>query len=66
MTGQNPALPRTMTAVRLFEYGEPSVLQTIEAPLPEFGPNEVLPRNAVQAHRLLERREQLGKIALLP
>lgn len=44
MSGQNPALPRTMTAVRLFEYGEPSVLRTIEAPLPEFGPNEVLVR----------------------
>ena len=36
--------PGTMMAVRLFEYGDPSVLRTIEAPLPEIGPDEVLLR----------------------
>lgn len=35
-------LPRTMKAVRLFEYGDPSVLQYIEVPLPEIGPDDVL------------------------
>ena len=39
-----PELPRTMKAVRLFEYGDPEVLQYIDAPLPEIGPDEVLMR----------------------
>jgi len=37
-------LPGTMMAVRLFEYGDPSVLRTIEVPMPEIGPDEVLVR----------------------
>ena len=37
-------LPRSMMAVRLFEYGDPSVLRYVEVPLPEIGPDEVLVR----------------------
>ena len=37
-------LPETMHAVRLFEYGGPQVLQYVEAPVPETGPDEVLIR----------------------
>jgi NADPH:quinone reductase-like Zn-dependent oxidoreductase len=36
--------PETMHAVRLFEYGGPQVLQYVEAPVPETGPDEVLIR----------------------
>lgn len=35
---------RSMMAVRLFEYGDPSVLRYVEVPLPEIGPDEVLVR----------------------
>jgi NADPH:quinone reductase-like Zn-dependent oxidoreductase len=37
-------LPRSMMAVRLFEYGDPSVLRYVEVPLPDMGPDEVLVR----------------------
>ena len=37
-------LPRSMMAVRLFEYGEPCVLRYVEVALPEIGPDEVLVR----------------------
>jgi putative oxidoreductase len=40
--GAMPDLPERMMAVRLFEYGDPSVLQYIEVPLPEIEPDEVL------------------------
>jgi NADPH:quinone reductase-like Zn-dependent oxidoreductase len=33
-----------MKAVRLFEYGDPSVLKYVDVPLPEIGPDEVLVR----------------------
>lgn len=36
--------PRTMWAVRLFEYGQPEVLQYVEVPLPEIGADEVMVR----------------------
>src|SRR3972149_2505795 len=36
------SLPRTMKAVRLFEYGDPSVLQYLDVPLPEMGSDDVL------------------------
>jgi NADPH:quinone reductase-like Zn-dependent oxidoreductase len=39
-----PNLPERMMAVRLFEYGDPSVLQYVEVPLPEIAPDEVLVR----------------------
>lgn len=39
-----PELPRTMKAVRLFGYGDPSVLQYVDVPLPEIAPDEVLVR----------------------
>jgi NADPH:quinone reductase-like Zn-dependent oxidoreductase len=39
-----PNLPEKMMAVRLFEYGDPSVLQYVEVPLPEIAPDEVLVR----------------------
>ena len=35
-------VPSSMKAVRLFEYGEPSVLQYIDVPLPEVGECDVL------------------------
>jgi len=37
-------LPRTMKAVRLFEYGDPSVLRYVDVPLPELEPDDVLVR----------------------
>lgn len=36
------SLPRSMKAVRLFEYGQPEVLQYIEVPLPEIAADEAL------------------------
>ena len=36
--------PRTMKAARLFEYGQPEVLQYVEVPVPEIGSDEVLMR----------------------
>ena len=33
-----------MMAVRLFEYGDPAVLQCVEVPVPDIGPDEVLVR----------------------
>jgi len=38
------SLPRAMKAVRLFEYGDPSVLQYLDVPLPELGSDDVLMR----------------------
>ncbi len=35
-------LPKSMKAVRIFEYGDASVLQYVDAPLPEIGENDVL------------------------
>src|SRR3989338_2273594 len=35
-------LARSMMAVRLFEYGDPSVLQYVEVPVPDIEPDEVL------------------------
>jgi NADPH:quinone reductase-like Zn-dependent oxidoreductase len=39
-----PNLPDKMMAVRFFEYGDPSVLQYVEVPLPEIEADEVLVR----------------------
>lgn len=37
-------LPSTMKAVRLFEYGDPSVLRYVDVPLPDLAPDDVLVR----------------------
>ena len=41
---QLSSLPHTMKAVRLFEYGDPSVLRCLDVPLPELGSGDVLMR----------------------
>ncbi len=38
-------LPKSMKAVRIFEYGDPTVLQYLEAQLPEMGEEDVLKKS---------------------
>jgi NADPH:quinone reductase-like Zn-dependent oxidoreductase len=51
--------PKTMVDCRVFEYGDPSVLRMVEAPVPDIGPDEILVRvraTPVARHDVARRR----------
>jgi NADPH:quinone reductase-like Zn-dependent oxidoreductase len=55
-------IPETMSACRVFEYGEPSVLKMVEVPAPAYGPDEVLVQvraTAVAPHDVARRGGKL-------
>jgi hypothetical protein len=55
-----------MKAVQVAEFGAPSVLETVDQPLPEPQPALLRLEEAARAHELLETRKSMEKIILLP
>lgn len=53
---------QTMMAVRLFEHGGPEVLQYIETPIPEVGPDDVLLRVHATAVNSWDLRYRSGNL----
>ncbi|MBW1801839.1 MAG: zinc-binding dehydrogenase [Deltaproteobacteria bacterium] len=59
-------LPKSMKAVRIFEYGDPSVLQYVDAPLPETGDNDVLIKVGATSVTGWDLKYRLGQIKAPP
>jgi hypothetical protein len=51
-------LPGSMKAVQFYECGEPSVLRYLDVPMPKV--------DAVKAHEIMENRQPVGRIILVP
>ncbi|HJX13984.1 MAG TPA: zinc-binding dehydrogenase [Dehalococcoidales bacterium] len=60
------ALPRTMKAVRFFEYGEPSVLKYMDFPMPEVGKNDVLIKVGATSINRFDLKMRRGQIPQIP
>lgn len=59
-------LPTSMKAVRFFEYGEPSVLQYLEVPLPEMGESDILVKVAATSVNRFDLKMRRGQIPQIP
>jgi len=59
-------LPVSMKAVRFYEYGEPSVLQYLDAPVPEIGENDVLIKVKATSVNRFDLKMRLGQIPQIP
>lgn len=55
-------MEQTMMAVRLFEHGGPEVLQYVEAPMPEVGPDDILMRVRATAVNSWDLRYRAGNL----
>ena len=59
-------LPKSMKAVRIFEYGDASVLQYVDAPLPEMGEDDVLIKIEATSVNGFDLKYRLGKVKAPP
>lgn len=59
-------MSRTMKAVRLFEHGDPSVLQYVDVPVPDVGPHDVLVRVRAAAINMWDLRYRAGQLPPIP
>lgn len=59
-------LPKSMKAIRIFEYGDPSVLQYVDVPLPEVGEGDVLIRVKASSVNGFDLKYRLGKVKAPP
>lgn len=59
-------LPKSMKAVRFFEYGEASVLKYMDFPLPEVGDNDVLIKVRATSVNRFDLKMRRGQIPQIP
>ncbi len=59
-------LPSLMKAVQFYEYGEPSVLQYLDVPLPEIGDNDVLIKVRATSVNRFDLKMRRGQIPQIP
>lgn len=59
-------LPRSMKAVQFYEYGEPSVLQYIDVPMPEMGENDVIVKVRATSVNRFDLKMRRGQIPQIP
>ncbi len=59
-------LTKSMKAVRIFEYGDPSVLQYVDVPLPEMGESDVLIKVRATSVNGFDLKYRLGKVKAPP
>lgn len=59
-------LPSSMKAVRFYEYGEPSVLQYLDVPLPEVGESDVLIKVRATSVNRFDLKMRRGQIPQIP
>jgi len=59
-------LPKSMKAVRIFEYGDPSVLQDVDVPLPEIEDTDVLIKVGATSITGWDLKYRIGKIKAPP
>jgi NADPH:quinone reductase-like Zn-dependent oxidoreductase len=64
--GGSIMLPKSMKAVRIFEYGDASVLQYVDAPLPEIGEDDVLIKVRATSVNGFDLKYRLGKVKAPP
>lgn len=55
-----------MKAVRIFEHGDPSVLQYVDVPVPDVGPRDVLVRVRAAAINMWDLKYRAGRLPPLP
>ena len=59
-------LPSSIKAVRFYEYGEPSVLQYIDVPMPEMGESDVLIKVRATSVNRFDLKMRRGQIPQIP
>ncbi|OGO20688.1 MAG: hypothetical protein A2144_03530 [Chloroflexi bacterium RBG_16_50_9] len=59
-------LPSSMKAVRFYKFGEPSVLQYMDAPLPEIGDDDVLIKVKATSVNRFDLKMRRGQIPQIP
>src|SRR3990170_785478 len=63
---ENAMLPSSMKAVQFSEYGEPSVLQYIDVPLPEMGDDGALIKVVATSVNRFDLKMRRGQIPQIP